>query len=675
MGRSGICALCTGSSRHATTIPIRAAPPWVTRIQEVAPDCVFIHCSIHRQALAAKEMPDELRFVLNDAVKVVNFIKARALNPRLFRILCSEIGEFPANLNAADQEKLIELSYDGELKMEFKVSDLGEFWTRRVSEYPSLAKQALKYLMPFSTRLQTNEDLFKRLLLSSDPFISNFYKECSERYKNMNEDMKNLLILDKSLEEKEGKEEDDDDEESEEEDNNDEETSKHRNFTNLSIRREKKAYLEHMLSTRGCRELWTGFRAMGIVNSKQRSIPDFLASVDAINDYFQTSQIVATGDMDTINYYNLNIVPGVTEKLTLTLATKEEIYDVLLNLKSNAIGTDGIGIKMLLLCCPLILPYICHIINYCIQGSVFPDCWKTALITPIPKSSNPSQLKDLRPISILPVISKILEKIIADRLREHLDKFNILPMRQSGFRKGYSCTAALLDVTDDIVREIDQKNVTILILLDYSKAFDTVHHKTLLSMLHYIGLSDDSILFFCNYLTGRKQMVALNGNFSTECAVSSGVPQGSVLGPILYLIYTCNLYNVLRSCKAHMYADDTQLYYSFNINDLADAQNCINSDLTRLVEESSKLCLQLNPDKSSVMVFGGRRAVGEVKASVDLKLNGVKLNITDESRNLGITIDSTLRFLKHVASLLHPAYTTLKLLCGNRQLLNQRLRA
>nr|XP_022907179.1 zinc finger BED domain-containing protein 5-like [Onthophagus taurus] len=168
----------------------------VTRIKEVAPDCVFIHCSINRQALAAKEMPDELGFALDDAM--------------LFRILCSETGsihdnlrlhtevrwlsrELPTNLNAADQEKLIELSCDGELKMEFKVSDLGEFWARRVSEYPSLAKQALEYFMPFPTTYLCEKGFSSMLYIKStyrnkldlEPDLSNVEPNIDKLSKNM----------------------------------------------------------------------------------------------------------------------------------------------------------------------------------------------------------------------------------------------------------------------------------------------------------------------------------------------------------------------------------------------------------------------------------------------------------------------------------------------------------
>ena len=448
-----------------------------------------------------------------------------------------------------------------------------------------------------------------------------------------------------------------------------------RNYTNAAVKREKRAYLEHFLRDRSVRELWDGFRDMGIIGCGRRSVDPAIGDVETINNYFLGAQSRSLGDGDTIEFYNSSVLPTVTEELSLSLATETEISTILYSIKTKAKGLDGLSCRMLTLCCPFIIPYIAHIINWCLEHSVFPDCWKMAMVMPVPKVTNPSQLTDLRPISILPVLSKVLEKVVATRLNCHLNRFNILPVHQSGFRRGYSCATALLDVTDNIVRELDIGKASILVLLDFSKAFDTLHHDTLLAVLHYVGLSESAVRFFRDYLSNRRQFVILNGLRSAGSSVLSGVPQGSVLGPLLYLIYTSDLCSSLQHCSTHMYADDTQLYHSFYPDDMEAAQERVNRDLGGLITRASKLCLNINPRKSSVMVFGHRAAVTRMKMTVNILISGVPLSIVDEARSLGVVVDSSLRFRGHVASLLRRAYSTLRLLYGNRCLLSQTMRS
>lgn len=448
-----------------------------------------------------------------------------------------------------------------------------------------------------------------------------------------------------------------------------------RNYTNAAVRREKKAYLDYLIKSRGARELWGAFRDMGIVGGRKSAVGGDVGDVDAINGYFLQSQNGSRGDEESIKFYKTHVLPNVTEELSLSLATESEVSSILYSIKSNARGIDDVSCRMLTMCCPFIIPYLCHIINWCLENSVFPDCWRVAMVIPVPKVSRPSQLSDLRPISILPVLSKILERVVAARLFCHLTEFGILPVHQSGFRRGYSCSTALLDVTDNVIRELDGGCATVLALLDFSKAFDTLHHDTLLSRLHYIGLSDGAVSFFCDYLKNRKQIVTLAGHRSAEAAVRSGVPQGSVLGPILYLIYTADLCKGLRYCSAHMYADDTQLYYSFREGDVGEAQGKINRDLSELLAEASRLCLKINPKKSTLLVFGGRQAVSRLSASLNIVMDGVPLNIVPEARNLGVVLDSDLRFRGHVSTLLRRAYCSLRLLYGSRHLLSRTMKS
>jgi len=167
---------------------------------------------------------------------------------------------------------------------------------------------------------------------------------------------------------------------------------------------------------------------------------------------------------------------------------EDDIDKALSLISSNSVGSDCISAKMLRLCCPLLLQYFRHIFNFCITNSTFPSCWKESLLLPLPKVKNPTQLSELRPISILPVLSKMFERVLAEQLRTHINSCAILPSYQSGFRSGYSCASALLSVIDDIFKALDSGHMAALVLLDYSKAFDTINHQLLISILHYIGL-------------------------------------------------------------------------------------------------------------------------------------------------------------------------------------------
>ena len=160
----------------------------------------------------------------------------------------------------------------------------------------------------------------------------------------------------------------------------------------------------------------------------------------------------------------------------------------------------------------------------CLKTAYFPSEWKKAKVIPLPKIKYPSNFEHLRSISILPALSKILEKCIEKQIQAFLSENSIIPEKQSGFRSGYSCATTLSDVTDDIFRELDNGKCTVLILLDYSKAFDMLNHSTLIAKLHYYNFSVNAIKLITSFLTDRFQLVELRENKSDSLQVTSGVP-------------------------------------------------------------------------------------------------------------------------------------------------------
>ncbi|KRT84521.1 hypothetical protein AMK59_1371, partial [Oryctes borbonicus] len=254
-----------------------------------------------------------------------------------------------------------------------------------------------------------------------------------------------------------------------------------RNLTTSAIRHEKRGHLQYALRSGDRRPLWQDLKSSNIYNKNNNTkLPTHLLDVDMINSHFCSFMTGNNADPILIDYYKYNV------SVADTLVDISDVESALDSIKSQAVGADGVSLKMLLLCCPFILPVITQLINTCPLESVFPDCWKFSIVTPVPKTNSPATVSDLRSIAILPVLLKVLERIIGTQIRFSLDKNDILPNEQSGSRKGFSCASALAKVTDDIFRGIDDNMVTILVLLNYSKAFDTLDHSTLLTVMHNI---------------------------------------------------------------------------------------------------------------------------------------------------------------------------------------------
>jgi len=444
-----------------------------------------------------------------------------------------------------------------------------------------------------------------------------------------------------------------------------------RNFTTYATRHEKKVYLNTVLQGRKQHEIWSELKRCDIhIKRKNIEVPPNLSDVNEINDYYFSVQSDGRSDPELLHFYSSSLKSSVSKVFEFHEITELDVAKAISSIDSQAIGADEISLKMIKLCCPFLLDYLRHIYNVCISNHYFPTAWKRSMIIPVAKKSNPTVYSDLRPISIIPVLSKIFEKLLASQLNQHLSESNILPECQSGFRAGYGCPGALLSINDDIISSIDRGNLVALVLLDYSKAFDTINHTLLTAILHHIGLGDGSVAFLASYLQGRTQSVGLHSNVSRSKPVLSGVPQGSILGPILFTIYTSSLYDCIKHCKYHIYADDTQIYIPFNATSLQFSLQNLNEDLKSLSILSNKHNLKLNPSKCNVIIFGNRLQRSELEKRFNAILDGKNLALCNSARNLGVIIDSELRFKKHISNLLQRAYCTLKMLYSHRNVLN-----
>ena len=300
-----------------------------------------------------------------------------------------------------------------------------------------------------------------------------------------------------------------------------------------------------------------------------------------------------------------------------------------------------------------------QIVNTSLCTGVFPEVLKTAIVRPLLKKPNldPSLLENYRPISNLPFLGKVIEKIVITQLDVFLQDNNILNKFQSGFRKGHSTETALVKVTDDLKVSADNKNVSVLVLLDLTAAFDTIDHLVLIQRLeNWIGLSGTALSWFCSYLTGRNYSVKLDDFESDKHTITSGIPQGSILGPLLFSLYILPLGELIASygIDYHFYADDTQLHISV-APDNPDALDPLVSCLSGIKCWMSQNFLKLNEDKTEVLIVGS----DEQRVLLKSKLGSLAKDNTSV-KNLGVILDTDLNFNTHIGHVTKTAFFHLR---------------
>lgn len=438
-----------------------------------------------------------------------------------------------------------------------------------------------------------------------------------------------------------------------------------RNYVNDAIKREKVAYMHFVLqkNKKHPQNMWNELRKWGL-NTKaanKGTLPPDLSKPEEINNYFLNVVGITDISTDLLAFYKNNVLNELNT-FSFSEIQEEDIGKALKSIKSNAMGIDQINLKMLTIVMPYCTDVVKHIFNESVKQGIFPDIWKTANVIPIPKVNSPICFNDLRPISILPTIAKVFEKIISTQICEYLETKNILPPEQSGFRKKHGTNTALLKVLNDVSSAWDRGNCTVMILLDQSKAFDLVNHSLLVAKFQYIGFDEVALSWVKNYLHSRAQRVVINKNnaFSTTQNINTGVPQGSILGPILFAIFIFDLPRVLSESLIHLYADDIQLYFPISINNTISSFHWLNSDLQKLIKYIENHGLKINPKKTVALCIGPGRARSSIEREHVILVNREIIPWASSARNLGVILDTNLSFSEHVDNVFRSAFCKLR---------------
>ena len=278
-----------------------------------------------------------------------------------------------------------------------------------------------------------------------------------------------------------------------------------------------------------------------------------------------------------------------------------EISQIIKDLKnSSAADIYDITTKFVKLASSSITRNLAILFNRSINGGIFPQLFKIAKVVPLFKNDSPLTVSNYRPISLLPIISKIFERLMYNRLISFINKYNIITPNQYGFQAQKSTELAINEICNNINKTLENKESAFCIFLDFAKAFDTVNHNILLNKLEYYGIRGPPLLWFKSYLNNRQQYTDINGTLSNVEAIKCGVPQGSILGPLLFILYINDIVHSSNTLKFTLFADDTTIFYSSKLP--PETQHILDAELNNVNQWLICNKLSLNTDKSCYLL-------------------------------------------------------------------------
>ena len=374
--------------------------------------------------------------------------------------------------------------------------------------------------------------------------------------------------------------------------------------------------------------------------------------------------LLNSGDLvdNILNYYESHTsIVSIKNKhngksLKIPLATEDQIYDIINSLDTKkATGIDNIPAKVIKLSAKEIKSPLTKIINMSIEKCIFPDLMKLGKVIPIYKNSKKGNRLDkqyYRPVSILPVLSKIFEKYILNSMLGYVN--SILSDQISAYRKGYSCQHVLLKLTEEWRKHLDRNKEVGAVLIDLSKAFDCLPHELLIAKMSAYGFNKETLKFIYSYLNGRKQAVNIKGNLSKFLDILAGVPQGSILGPILFNIFLNDITEIFQNCNLRNFADDNTISGSAKTTDELVAY--LENDANKAVDWITANNMIANASKFQAIIVKKNK---QDTSGIKLNIRGTSIETSKEVNLLGITIDYKLSLSIHISEICRKAGNTL----------------
>ena len=454
---------------------------------------------------------------------------------------------------------------------------------------------------------------------------------------------------------------------------------KYRNKTKQLIKQSKSNFFTNCIdNSRDTKSIWQHLRNVNGGTSTSKKLPEELVinneRINDANDIANKLNSYFTSIAEVLNENTLHGSTINTEKISQFIDSKvpeqiqfnipfiqtKQVKSYINKLElSKATGLDGLGPRIIKLAVDSISPSIAMLINKSIETGEFPSQLKVAKVFPIFKGGDKTDPSNYRPISILPTVSKIFEKHVNKHLMAYLNKYKLLHENQSGFRQKHSCQTALVKLIDDWIKHIDNGEMVGALFIDFRKAFDLVDHSILLKKLSLYRCNSTVLNWFKSYLSNRQQTIESEAGLADFAHVRYGVPQGSILGPTLFLLFINDLPLYFNNCSSALFADDATAHtHSKNVDTI---ENNLQNEFGNTLLWSKDNKMQVHLTKTTCMLAGTRQRLNESRP-LTIQADGINIQTVSQQKILGVYIDETLTWNPQIDHLCSPISSKISLL-------------